>query len=85
MYFLIHLDQNNVIKCQGGQYFNASPITLLSGQKLIATQAPVPPFENFWRVVIDENVGLLVMLCALDDPKRGKQADQYWPKQGSLV
>jgi protein tyrosine phosphatase len=49
----IYLDQNNVIKCQGTQYFNASPIVLLSGQKLIATQAPVPPFENFWRVVID--------------------------------
>ena len=77
-----HSDKDNVVKGTGCSYFNASEIKLLSGERVIATQAPVKPFENFWQVVLEENVGLIVMLCALDDPKRGKQADRYWPDAG---
>ena len=57
---------------------------MLAGNRIISTQAPVQPFENFWRIVTRENVGLIVMLCALTDPKRGKQADQYWPDKGTV-
>mgnify|MGYP001430125790 CR=1 FL=1 len=81
---LFNADKNNVIKHKAHNYFNASEIKLLYGERVIATQAPVKPFEHFWKVVLEQNVGLLVMLCALEDPKRGKQADKYWPDEGTL-
>lgn len=73
-----------MVKHKGQSYYNASEIRLLHGERIIATQAPVEPFEHFWRIVLEENVGLVMMLCALDDPKRGKQADKYWPDKGTI-
>ena len=46
------------------------------------SQAPVPPFDNFWEAVYYKNVEYIMMLCSFYDPKRGYQAEQYWPKQG---
>lgn len=80
----MNADKNNIIKAKEESYYNASEIKLLHGERMIATQAPVKPFSSFWKIVLEENVGMIIMLCALEDPKRGKQADQYWPDEGTI-
>ena len=48
-------------------------------QSYIATQAPrQDSFENFWRLVLEKEVKVIVMLTALEESKK-KKADQYWP------
>ena len=51
-------------------------MTLSNGYKLSAAQAPVIPFDTLWKVILDGDVDLLVMLCEV-----GKQADRYWPEK----
>ena len=48
----------------------------------IFSQAPVAPVDNFWEAVYYKDVELVVMLCMFNDPKRGRQAEQYWPNPG---
>ncbi|KAF9148263.1 hypothetical protein BG015_010004 [Linnemannia schmuckeri] len=51
----------------------------------IATQAPLPETQaNFWRMVRDQNVHVIVCLTAVsaDRTRRGLKAEQYWPKAG---
>jgi hypothetical protein len=55
----------------GLDYFNGSFIELDqmgSGRRYIATQAPVPgTFEDFWKVVWDQNVQVIVCLTAVEE------------------
>jgi len=49
-------------------------------QKYICTQAPLPfTFIDFWRMVWDYNVHLILMLTGLIERKKSK-ADIYWPR-----
>jgi len=63
-------------------YVNASPISFKNTtQTFIATQAPLHnSFQNFWRMILEKKVSVIVMLTALDEGiiKR-KKADKYWP------
>ena len=54
-------------------YVNASHIKLISKGDcaVIASQAPKKPYSTFWKMVLEQNVGLVVMLCAFNDPNRG--------------
>ena len=69
-------------------YLNGNEVRSLMDGKVYAifTQAPVSPFDNFWEAVYYKDIKLIAMLCMLSDPKRGRQAELYWPKEGdSLV
>ncbi|CAG8232291.1 unnamed protein product [Penicillium olsonii] len=60
-------------------YVNANHISAeLTNRKYIATQAPVPDtFNDFWRVVWEQDVRLLVSLTA--EVERGQvKCDRYW-------
>ena len=61
-------------------YINASPIKFQDmRQQFIAAQAPKPnSFENFWQMILDREVRVIIMLTDLREGGRPK-ADQYWP------
>ncbi|KAF9354606.1 hypothetical protein BGX34_010906 [Mortierella sp. NVP85] len=51
----------------------------------IATQAPLPNTQTqFWRMVYQENVHVIVCLTAVshDRLNRGPKAERYWPRAG---
>ncbi|KAG0295244.1 hypothetical protein BGZ96_012243 [Linnemannia gamsii] len=51
----------------------------------IATQAPLPETQaNFWRMVQDQNVHVIVCLTnvSADRTRKAAKAEQYWPKAG---
>lgn len=62
-------------------YVNANEVRSLVDGKVFATfaQAPVPKFDNFWEAIYYKDISLVIMLCSFFDPKRGHQAQQYWP------
>ena len=61
-------------------YINASLIKFDGiQQEFIASIAPKPnSFENFWQMIIERRVSLIVMLTDLEENGR-KKSDQYWP------
>ena len=67
-------------------YVNASPIKFADiKQEFIASIAPKPvSFENFWQMIIERRVSLVVMLTDLQEGGRRK-SDQYWPDRDNEV
>ena len=61
-------------------YINASPIRFAEiKQEFIASIAPKPvSFENFWEMIIEKRVSVIVMLTDLQEGGKRK-SDQYWP------
>ena len=61
------------------KYVNASPIKFDDiKQDFIASIAPKPlSFENFWQMIIDKRVSVIVMLTDLEEGGK-KKSDQYW-------
>ena len=59
---------------------NASPISFENiKQDFIASIAPRPvSFENFWQMIIEKRVSVIVMLTDLQEGGKRK-SDQYWP------
>ena len=49
-------------------------------QRFIATQAPKKgiSFQNFWEMIVENKVKVVVMITALQEKNRRK-AEQYWP------
>ena len=69
------------------KYINASMITFKDyKQRFIAAQAPKEriSFQNFWQMILENKVGVVVMITALTEKGR-KKADQYWPDGESEV
>ena len=63
-------------------YFNASKIEFPGcSQKFLAASAPKPPsFKQFWHMVIQEKVSVIVMITKLVENNKRK-AHQYWPEE----
>ena len=48
-------------------------------KRIIATQGPLAvTFSNFWKMIFNEDVELIIMLCNLKENNKN-QCDTYWP------
>ncbi|CAK8679923.1 unnamed protein product [Clavelina lepadiformis] len=66
-----------------GDYINASYIeSFQKGRRFIATQGPKNnTIEDFWTMVWEQNVSIIVMLCRTMEHDKVKYAT-YWPEPG---
>jgi len=67
-------------------YVNASPISFENcPQTFIATQAPRSnTFQNFWTMILEQRVRVIVMITALKEGGRTK-AEKYWPDEADPI
>lgn len=67
------------VPSHGCDYVNASYVKAsYSNRRYIATQAPIPQtFEDFWRVIWEQDVGVIVMLTAESEGGQVK-SHPYW-------
>lgn len=78
-------NENSRVILPAGKYINANYIDGFYPKQFIAAQAPLPStFEDFWSMVWQSKVNIIVMLTQLIE-KRRKKADLYFPtKEGEI-
>ena len=76
---------NNIVYLSNGQYVNASYLdTLDQTKKYIASQGPLPhTFGDFWNMVLEQNVHVIVMLTQEEENGRIK-CHRYWPGESPI-
>lgn len=82
---VVTLNQEN--DANGNEYINANYIPGPFGEKkeFIGCQGPkANTVKDFWRMVQQQNVSLILMLCRLTEGGRSK-CEQYWPIQGETT
>ncbi|XGW30376.1 hypothetical protein V3C99_009393 [Haemonchus contortus] len=83
---ILPYDRNRVALSQSDDnsngYINASFISLTKGRmRFIAAQAPLPAtLEEWWKMVDEQKVVLIVMLCKLVEMNKVK-CERYWPAE----
>ncbi|WKY04007.1 hypothetical protein Q1695_005187 [Nippostrongylus brasiliensis] len=83
---ILPYDRNRVVLSQTEDnpdgYINASFVTLTRGRtRFIAAQAPLPTtLEEWWKMVDEQKVYLIVMLCKLVEMNKVK-CERYWPEE----
>lgn len=72
------LDAHNTVPLSTKKYINASFVSAPKPKSFIATQGPIPAsIDDFWQMVFDYNVEIIVMLCSLSENGREKCCE-YW-------
>ena|SRR3990167_3447403 len=72
------------VKLSNNEYINANFVEIVPQYKCIATQAPLPNcFDNFWRMILENEVNIIVMLTRLNEGGKLK-ANCYWPTEANL-
>ncbi|KAJ1361719.1 hypothetical protein KIN20_021044 [Parelaphostrongylus tenuis] len=83
---ILPYDRNRVVLAKTDEnpngYINASFINLPRGQmRFIAAQAPLAStLEEWWKMIDEQKVDLIVMLCKLVEMNKVK-CERYWPSE----
>ena len=73
-----YLDKYNTVPLSTNEYINASFVKIPNDKRFIATQGPIDTsIEDFWQMVFDFKVEMIVMLCSLTEGGSTKCA-HYW-------
>ena len=77
-----YINLNSSLEDDDVTYVNASRIEFPGcSQKFLAASAPKPAsFKQFWHMVIQEKVSVIVMITKLVENNKRK-AHQYWPEE----
>lgn len=76
----------NFIDVSSLTLFNSTQSPLAYGdRKIIAAQGPTPnTVVDFWRMIVQENVSLVISVCNLFEDNRPK-CEKYWPDDKETV
>lgn len=82
---LVTLKDKGANASKTDQYINADYIydcyTKDESPMFIATQAPITnSFGHFWRMIWQENVQNIIMLCTFNEEEKKNKCDIYWPE-----
>ena len=79
------LDRTRV-ELPGEKYINANWLELGNGERLIATQAPLPTTcYDFWTMVWTYHIPVICMLNELIERKGQRRCSAYWPTDVPLL
>ena len=74
-------NHNMITISTGSKYINASPINIINNKYFISTQGPIKEtIEDFWRMVWEQEINIIVMLCNEKEGGREKCA-KYWDEK----
>ena len=73
--------KDNKVPLSNNNYINASFINIPNEHSFIATQGPLDnTISDFWEMIIDYNVSVIIMLCNLKERNKIK-CSEYWNKE----